>query len=121
VCSFGPAAVVDEWTLFRAGGGGSGSGTVGSAGGSRQDAVTAFLTGTPLGAASNAAPASVCAKAGADLRTLKCAEPACTLGEPNVALCLFKDGSMIGADALKAGPKAANAGGVAQLAAALQG
>ena len=123
VCSFGLSAVIDEWTLLRAGGGGgstSGSGANSANKKQQQEAVAAFLTNKPVGAASNAAPASVCAKANAEVRTLKCSEPECTLGVPNVALCLFKgDGSMIGADALKAGPKVGS-GGVAQLAAALQ-
>lgn len=122
VCSFGLSAVIDEWTLFRAGGGGSGSGSgvANSADTKKQEAVAAFLNNKPVGAASNDAPASICAKANAEVRALKCAEPGCTLGVPNVPLCLFKgDGSMIGADALKAGPKGGS-GGVAQLAAALQ-
>jgi len=117
VCSFGLAAVIDEWTLIRAqpteGGGKKESNAA------PQEAVAAFLNNKPVGAASNAAPASVCSKAGAEVRTLKCREPACTLGVATVPLCLFKDGSMVGADALKAGPK--GTGGVAQLAAALKG
>ena len=117
VCSFGLAAVIDEWTLVRAQPADGGGGTKKESNAAPQEAVAAFLNNKPVGASSNAAPSSVCSKA--EVRTLKCKEPACTLGVAAVPLCLFKDGSMVGVDALKAGPK--GTGGVAQLAAALKG
>lgn len=119
VCSFGPAAVVDEWTLLRAATPAGVGGGAANASPARSGAVAAFLGGPAVGAASNAAPSSVCAKAGAQLRSLKCGVPGCKLGAPAVDLCLFSDGSMVGADALRSGPK--GAGGVARLAAVLRG
>jgi putative hemolysin len=119
VCSFGPTAAVDEWTLFRASTPTGRSGGGGSSNAARSGAVAAFLNGPALGASSNAAATAVCAKAGAQLRKLTCAAPGCKLGAPTLDLCLFPDGSMVGADALRAGPK--GAGGVARLAAVLTG
>ena len=100
-CAFGgPAAAIEEWTLFRTS---ASTPAAGVAAPPPQAAVAAFLAAKGALGAILAPGSNVCESAGGVAVTYKCAPPLCLLGTPQLTVCSFPDNSAIAAQALAAG------------------